>query len=185
MILEDKGISVIPKFLSNEECDFILNKCDNSLIPAGVYNAHGSEHLKQPRKSKVAFVDNLDNINNKIINEVNNKIHKQNGYELYIESFQFTKYEIGDYFDWHFDSNADIYKDRIYTIVIQLNDEYTSGDFQLMLENSITLKPGKGTMYMFPSSLLHRVTPIKTGVRYSLVSWLKLKKIQNYKKNII
>ncbi len=187
MILEDKGISVIPKFLSNEECEWIMNKCLSGLDlkDAGVYDLYGRKSQKKPRKSKVAFVDDLNNINTKITNEILKRTPKQRGYELYVESFQFTEYNVGDYFDWHSDSDDDVFKDRIYTIVIQLNDEYTSGDFQLMLENSITLKPGKGNMFIFPSTILHRVKPVESGKRYSLVSWLKLKKIENSKTELI
>jgi hypothetical protein len=32
---------------------------------------------------------------------------------------------------------------------------------------------------------LHRVAPVETGVRYSLVSWFKLKPVENYKKTLI
>ena len=187
MILDDKNISVIPKFLSDSECEWVISKClsELNLETASVHKSSTIEYQKNTRKSKVAFVDDLNNINTKITNEILKRIPKQRGYELYVETFQFTEYNIGDYFDWHSDSDDDIYKDRIYTIVVQLNDEYSSGDFQLMLENSITLKPGKGNMFIFPSATLHRVKPVESGKRYSLVSWLKLKKIENNKTELI
>ena len=42
-----------------------------------------------------------------------------------------------------------------------------------------------GTLYIFDSRLLHRVTPVETGVRYSLVNWISLVKINSKKQNII
>ena len=44
---------------------------------------------------------------------------------------------------------------------------------------------GLGNLFIFPSNMLHRVKPIKDGIRYSLVSWLKLKEIKDYKKTIL
>jgi PKHD-type hydroxylase len=108
------------------------------------------------------------------------------GFEPTIETFQFTKYEVGDYFNWHTDSNDTIYKDRFYTIVVQLNNDYSGGDFELMINNLNTkMEFGTGNLFIFPSNTLHRVKPVENGVRYSLVSWLKLKEIKNYKKTIL
>ncbi len=44
---------------------------------------------------------------------------------------------------------------------------------------------GAGNLYIFPSNVFHRVMPIESGTRYSLVSWLKLKKIEDHKKTLI
>jgi predicted 2-oxoglutarate/Fe(II)-dependent dioxygenase YbiX len=42
-----------------------------------------------------------------------------------------------------------------------------------------------GNLYVFFSNILHRVIPVKKGVRYSLVNWVSLKKIEGYKKTLL
>jgi PKHD-type hydroxylase len=101
--------------------------------------------------------------------------------------FQFTEYKEGEYFDWHTDSTDTIYRDRFTSIVIQLNDTYNGGILEIKnikgeivpIENKI------GTLYIFNSRLLHRVTPILNGVRYSLVNWISLVKTNSKKQNLI
>lgn len=185
--MEAKHITIIENFLTKEECDVITKKVlkENKLEKATVHNDTNIERINETRKSKVSFVDDIGIIKNKIEKEVYKNIVELNGYRPILETFQFTKYEVGDYFHWHNDSGNSIYKDRMYTLVIQLNDDYAGGEFEIMIEKEISLKKGIGNLYLFPSVTLHRVRPVKDGIRYSLVSWLKLEKTENYKKSLL
>jgi len=65
-------------------------------------------------------------------------------------------------------------------MVVWLNEGFQGGDFQFhkgYLNNNI-IKPTQGTIIMFPSWILHRVTPVTKGTRYSLVSWFLGKPMQ-------
>ncbi|MDA8015328.1 MAG: 2OG-Fe(II) oxygenase, partial [Gammaproteobacteria bacterium] len=60
--------------------------------------------------------------------------------------------------------------------VVQLSDadEYEGGDFQMHYVKAhppADIIRKRGTVLIFPSLLLHRVTPVTSGVRYSLVGW--------------
>jgi predicted 2-oxoglutarate/Fe(II)-dependent dioxygenase YbiX len=59
----------------------------------------------------------------------------------------------------------------ILTILGSLNNDYTGGEF-VMWEDEIVELPA-GAIAIFPSNFLypHEVRPVKTGVRYSYVSW--------------
>ena len=46
-------------------------------------------------------------------------------------------------------------------------------------------KKGVGNLFIFNLSTLHKVNPIIRGERYSLVSWISLKEISNFKKTLI
>ena len=48
-------------------------------------------------------------------------------------------------------------------------DEYTGGDLQVGAENATRTR---GAVVVFPSFQLHRVYPVLSGERYSLVVWL-------------
>lgn len=98
----------------------------------------------------------------------------------YLRDIQYTTYEssTGDKYDWHQDTfwaNPSMF-DRKLSIVIQLSDpeSYDGGNFEFDSQyenpNPIALKK-KGTVLVFPSFLTHRVTPLLSGTRKSLVAW--------------
>jgi PKHD-type hydroxylase len=68
--------------------------------------------------------------------------------------------------------------DRKLSLIIQLTDpsEYEGGDFQFDSDipqpDPAEIKQ-RGTVIVFPSFLRHRVTPVTSGVRRSLVSWVE------------
>lgn len=177
-------------FLSKEECNSILEKykLELNLRPAEV-QFNGEKVVNNKRKSSIAFIDNIYEIDERLKNTLKNLIQLK-GYEVTgLGPYQFTEYKIGEYYDWHTDSSTEPdYKDRFCSIVIQLNDTYDGGYLQLKDEsgdNTIQLDKGIGTMYIFYSNIRHRVLPITNGVRYSLVNWVSLKKLNDFKKTLI
>lgn len=96
-----------------------------------------------------------------------------------IEILQFAKYNKGDFFDWHKDSYPNRKKslNRIFTIILILSDrsEYRGGNLELLDYNNNLIKLSnlqKGEIIIFPSELFHRISPILSGERMSLTSWL-------------
>lgn len=183
-----KKLYTIEEFLSKEESSNILEKYKKELFLEKAQIANGK--IDNRRKSSVAFIDNIESIDNKLKDILKNLIQIK-GFEVTgLGPYQFTEYKIGEYYDWHTDSSTtdDEYKDRFCSIVIQLNDEYEGGYLQLKDEsgdNTIQLDKGIGTMYIFYSNIRHRVMPVTSGVRYSLVNWISLKKLENFKKTLI
>ena len=59
----------------------------------------------------------------------------------------------------------------ILTLVGALNDDYEGGEFVLFGDQKVALPTG--SIAVFPSNFLypHEVKPVKSGVRYSFVSW--------------
>lgn len=93
-----------------------------------------------------------------------------------LDTIQYTKYyDSGNHYDWHLDLGLGSTNGRKVSITVQLSDpdEYEGGDFQIMRGPRIeTLPKTKGTVLLFPSYLLHRVTPVTKGVRKTLVLWV-------------
>ena len=113
------------------------------------------------------------------------------------ESCQFTKYKLNQYYDWHCDSWNKPYdrKDpnhpehgriRKLSMTCQLTDgsEYKGGELEFDFRNydphmrdeskhRIQCKEilPKGSIIVFPSFVWHRVKPVTSGTRYSLVVW--------------
>ncbi len=93
----------------------------------------------------------------------------------FYEPLQLAEYKEEDFFDWHLDFGIGDSSTRKLSISIQLSDsdEYTGGDLQFRRNNNVITAPReKGTAIIFPSFIMHRVTPIKSGSRRSLVGWV-------------
>ena len=82
------------------------------------------------------------------------------------EQIQYTEYydyEKGHY-DWHMDTGYGNLSQRKISVTVQLSDthEYEGGDLQLWPGGTYPLVAprGKGNVVIFPSFLMHRVTPI-------------------------
>jgi PKHD-type hydroxylase len=85
-----------------------------------------------------------------------------------------TYYGDGGHYDWHADLGPGL-SNRKLSVVLQLSDpeEYEGGELQMNLGSNIVSVPKQlGLVCFFPSFLLHRVTPLTSGVRTSLVTWL-------------
>jgi predicted 2-oxoglutarate/Fe(II)-dependent dioxygenase YbiX len=114
------------------------------------------------------------------------------GFDLdYLASpFQFTEYKVGDYFHWHRDAVGDIVtqEERYCSMVIQLNNDYDGGNLELKLPHDnthLTFEKGIGNLIIFLSNIEHRVTDVTEGNRYTLVNWVGLKQINNFKKTLL
>ena len=183
----------IPNLLTKEECDLILKfSLENlTLKPAGIVGE--DKLILDKRKSNVAFYPYYEKF--PFILKKINKLLEENisikGFDLDYKNsdFQFTEYKLGEYYGWHVDSDGEDVKQnkRYCSLVIQLNDGYTGGELQIKDkgDNEITLEGGLGNLFLFYSHLTHRVTPIISGTRYSLVNWFRLTTIENFQKTLI
>jgi len=102
----------------------------------------------------------------------------------FVDKIQSTVYRGGekkDFYGWHVDGGRThlvegIEMERKLSISLLLSepDEYEGGELQFSYysKNHGTVKPPAGTGIIFPSWLPHRVKPVKSGVRRSLVAWM-------------
>jgi len=93
----------------------------------------------------------------------------------YHDSLQFTNYYgDGGHYDWHADLGPNM-SNRKLSVVLQLSDpkDYVGGQLEMNAGGSILSVPQQyGLLCFFPSFVLHRVTPLTSGTRTSLVTWL-------------
>ncbi len=149
--------------------------------------------VSKKRKSNVVWMDDRW-----IYKEIQPYIHEANvnaGWNFqwdFSESCQFTKYKLNQFYDWHCDSWNKPYdkpnepnshgKIRKLSVTVSLSDEteYEGGDFEFDFRSSDDgsnqpqickeIRP-KGSVVVFPSFVWHRVKPVTSGTRYSLVIW--------------
>ena len=149
--------------------------------------------LKRKRNSDLVWLNDLW-----IYKELHPYVHQANkaaGWNFqwdHSESCQFTKYKLNQFYDWHCDSWDRPYdkpddpsrhgKIRKLSCTVSLSDgnEYEGGEFEFDMRNTDKgtnqpyvcheIKP-KGSIVVFPSFVWHRVKPVTSGTRYSLVIW--------------
>lgn len=94
------------------------------------------------------------------------------------EQIQFTEYHAsqGGHYGWHQDIGPGMLSLRKVSITVQLSgpEDYQGGDLQIWQggDNPIDAPKGKGTVVIFPSYMMHRVTKVTSGIRRSLVLWV-------------
>ena len=153
------------------------------------------KNLKQKRDSNIVWMSDRW-----IYKEIQPYIHQANlsaGWNFewsFSEACQFTKYEKGQFYDWHCDSwdkpylrdnpnSPDHGKIRKLSVTVSLSDpkEYKGGELEFDFRNKDPDKKPqirkcteilpKGSLVVFPSFVWHRVCPVKKGERKSLVIW--------------
>jgi Rps23 Pro-64 3,4-dihydroxylase Tpa1-like proline 4-hydroxylase len=188
--------TMVSEFLTKEECDTILSFSLKELVlePSGIFNEEGlngiytdlriSNQIFYPYYEKFPFLlEKMSKLLNKHI--------FVKGFDLDFEKsqFQFTEYHPGGHFQWHKDVSGKKITDydRYCSLVIQLNDEYEHGDLQIKDSQMkpLTVDKGTGNLILFLSNIEHRVIPVKSGIRYTLVNWVKLKQKKDYKKTLL
>lgn len=92
------------------------------------------------------------------------------------DEMQYTKYYGTNkgHYSWHGDIGPMVSHRKI-SMVLQLTDptEYEGGDLEISIGSIILKVPRKkNSLTIFPSFVLHRVLPVTSGERRSLVSWI-------------
>ena len=151
--------------------------------------------LKKKRDSDIVWLNERW-----VYKEIQPYVHQANadaGWNFqwdFSENCQFTKYNKGQYYDWHCDgwdrpyqkqqgdpSNGKIRKLSVTVSLSEGGVDYKGGELEFDFRN---LGPDKkrygrkckeilpkGSLVVFPGFIWHRVCPIKKGTRHSLVMW--------------
>jgi PKHD-type hydroxylase len=90
-----------------------------------------------------------------------------------VDPLQYTVYGGGQHFDWHIDLGAGGACVRKLSMTVQLTDgtQYQGGDLQFLDGADPGPQRAIGTVTVFPAFVAHRVTPVTSGIRRSLVAW--------------
>ena len=135
------------------------------------------ESGKVKRNSKIFFIKD-----NETCKEIFNLINETTVIQLTdIEPLQYSEYGVGGEYGWHRDvhekpySNGLVRKVSFSTI---LNNNFEGGEFDIETKNPAdkkrydTFDNKKHNTIIFPSHMWHRLRPVKSGVRKSIVGWV-------------
>lgn len=100
-------------------------------------------------------------------------------YDLtFLNGLQVTNYDVGGHYMWHSDygtSDDPRYTRKLSaTLLVSDPSDYEGGDLEFIDYHSNTLRAPKekGTLVIFDSRIPHRVTPVISGKRTSIVAWM-------------
>lgn len=167
--------NVLSNFDIQEICKYIsTQELQNGLLANGKTNT-------EIRRSKVFFIPITTDtrwIYNKLGEFVTESNKKHFGIDVTsLQSIQYTEYHAEDAgtYDDHLDFAPLTFTPRKLSLSVQLSDdhEYSGGELELKLNSQAPYIASrlKGAGVLFPSWVLHGVTPVTRGVRKSLVVW--------------
>jgi PKHD-type hydroxylase len=154
----------------------------DALEPMRAEIAGRKENTERLRVTKVAWLERAPATEwiyvrmEEIVLRLNTEFFKYDLFGL-VESFQYTVYDgaEGGHYNWHIDLGAKNVEPRKISLSLQLSDPAAYEGCNLVLEagdGPYAAERARGTIVAFPSYVLHRVTPIESGTRKSLVLWV-------------
>jgi|TARA_B100001094_G_scaffold149335_1_gene144574 PKHD-type hydroxylase len=169
----DELVSVCSKSIDHPDTDSYYAKVGGSKVPNYVH-----------RKCIISWIDTtkLNFINQglkKIVHGINLMSWKMPLDGEWDTNIQYTRYTgEGHHYGWHKDNFQGNCSDRKLSVVYCLSKktDYTGGEFDIRKntnKETYTIKFDYGDFIVFPSYTMHRVRPLKSGVRSTLVGWYR------------
>ena len=185
---DDYDIIEIQNFLTNEECDKIIELSKGNMFSSKVYSQNGDLYDNKSRISQQCWL----NDNDSFIKDITDKVKSYtNTHNNYFEELQVVNYQPGGFFTPHYDacvgnkSNCErMNKEgpRYLTVLFYLNDNFEGGETIFPKINKL-VKPEKGKAVIFQNvdnngviitQALHGGEPVKNGEKWIANKWIKL-----------
>lgn len=165
---------------SDQELDWLRDRAKRAEQNAEVGGGAGGVVNANVRRSQVSWLHNTSDtkwVFDKLAN-VASKINAQHfRFDLtgFGEPLQLTNYDQSEngMYGWHQDYGGGI--SRKLSMAVQLTDpsEYEGGNLQMLTSGEPqNVRKQRGLIAIFPSYVLHQVTPVTQGSRQSLVAWV-------------
>lgn len=173
-------IATLPGVLDPAACDRLVAMSDAAPSREGGLAGGVTDHGY--RRADLVWLDDLPDAAwamDILIGAVAQANRESFGFDLsdFAESAQIARYDAArqGHFTWHSDiGKTGLAARRKLTVVVQLSDpsDYDGGTLELWPDSHIrTGDTSRGTATIFPSFVLHRVTPVTRGTRHSLTLW--------------
>lgn len=168
----------IDNIFSESELNYLQNITKLANQPALIKANNGTVDTTV-RRTDVEWLDYTDK-DSWVFHKLTDTISKLNAHHYRFditgisEPCQLTNYnsDVLGMYDWHVDRGFGV--NRKLSAVLQLShpSDYEGGELHIQTnpQHGVTPK-ARGTLIVFPSFTLHRVTPVTKGTRQSLVTW--------------
>jgi PKHD-type hydroxylase len=169
-----------PRLFDDQQLATLRYRVDLHGVPAPVMGHQGQTVATDVRRTRICWLDReADRWVYDLLWTVATTVNQLLRYDIAgtSEDIQIARYDAGEaaFFTWHADTVPSDMTRKI-SISIPLNEpaEYEGGLLELHQGSNIAHPPQHaGVPIIFPSWLIHRVTPVTRGSRYSLVAWVR------------
>ena len=166
--------------LSAEECAKAIAL--SNVYPGEVARVEGGGHERSYRDTTVHFIPHNPDTSwlyHKLMAaavEANDRCW-QFDVTGFFQNLQLLSYKADkqQHYTWHMDMGPGPDSGRKISITTQLTapDEYEGGDLELNSGLTLSAPKEAGAIVLFPSFMLHRVTPVTRGERWAIVGWVQ------------
>jgi len=183
------SLQEIEAFLTNDECDKLIQIASTRLEPSRVYTDSADLNDTQNRKSDQAW---LKNDIDPLVFKISQEVAKLSGFPIENqEDLQVVHYEPGGFFNTHYDACEGSKTfcqrmdgasgPRLWTYIIYLNDDLEGGETIFPFINKKVV-PKKGKLVIFQSTdvsgklirqSLHGGEPVRSGVKWICNKWVR------------
>jgi|TARA_B100001564_G_scaffold91052_1_gene74055 PKHD-type hydroxylase len=157
-----------------------IKKLGDSITQNDAVTYGGNSPVRQGSTAWIPQTEETSWIYQKLVTMVKDANDELWNFELtgFLEDLQYTTYngkgkKKGDHYGAHLDFDGNC--TRKISIVVQLTDpeEYEGGELEIYTwDRPFVSDKTMGSCVLFPSFLLHKVTPVTKGKRNSLVLWV-------------
>lgn len=172
-------VYALPGLLSPTECEAavaLFPPSRNAVVnePAGAMAAP----VARPsiRRGRASFLTSMSTAGDVLSKRMNAILRHANDLAFHfdvsaVEPFQLATYDAGDEYRWHLDVGPGAAAKRKLSASVQLSDprDYDGGDLEVW--GAAPTDRAQGSVLIFPSYMLHKVTPVTRGRRLALVAW--------------
>lgn len=172
-----------PGCLDQETVDTLISLGDKSSIgDSKIGTVNNQSQYNKIRKSRVGWIyrEGNEELFNKIIECMIRVNFHHFGFKIdSIEALQYSIYEDAGHYNYHHDIHftAGLSMRKLSaSFCLSGIEEYQGGELELIHygdyeQNYLTFKMNRGDMIVFPSFVTHRVLPVISGTRKSIVVW--------------
>ncbi|MEM7413614.1 MAG: 2OG-Fe(II) oxygenase [Myxococcota bacterium] len=148
-------------------------ECDELISLWGLDQGHGGEYHESEEyiSKRTSIIEYPPTIYEKLRDAVDRANRDNWGYEGELcRSGELYRYEPGDFFDWHMDLGDGRISKRKLSTLIQLSrpSEYEGGRLEIFGNDEHTASTRRGMLMIYPSYIMHRVTEVTHGLRFSV-----------------
>jgi len=189
----------LPESLISEACNFIDNQKIKKETASVISSEGKSLSDPESRQCNIGWIEDECWIGGFLwhyIGKANRLNFKYDISHIDSASIQLTEYSKNDFFEWHVDdciTSRDGWDESVkssnsktvpeerewvrklsFSLLLSNPENFTGGELELLAptKNVFSPKPARGRLIIFDSTTLHRIRPIKSGLRKSLVGWV-------------
>lgn len=171
-------LATSPSMFTGEELDALQQLSDDKAEPGTIAGKQTDTSIRRSRVMWLRRSDGYQWLHDRlwgVVSELN-----RHRFYFDIEGFdggiQLARYDESDegFYTWHMDAGEKTNGRKI-SISVQVSDpnSYEGGNLELFYKSRPYIADRtRGAVVAFPSWVMHRVTPVTRGVRYSLVGWV-------------